>query len=46
LGALSARQGEWTAQHRSFLDNANQDWYQVVHKLRALATRYGVEPAH
>lgn len=45
LGALAARQGEWAADNRAFLDNANEDWYQVVHKLRALARRYGVEPA-
>jgi hypothetical protein len=46
LGALASRQGEWTAENRAFLDQANADWYQVVRKLRALATRYGVEPAH
>jgi hypothetical protein len=46
LGPLAARQGEWVAENRAFLDQANEDWYQVVHKLRALATRYGVEPVH
>lgn len=46
LGELAARQGEWTAEHRLFLDQANDDWYQVVRKLRALAARYGVDPAH
>lgn len=46
LGALASRQGEWAAENRAFLDQANDDWYQVVRKLRALATRYGVEPAH
>lgn len=46
LGALSAREGEWTAEHRAFLQDANEDWYSVVRMLRALATRYGVNPAH
>ena len=46
LGALASRQSEWAAENRAFLDQANDDWYQVVRKLRALATRYGVEPAH
>lgn len=45
LGELASRQGEWTAEHRAFLDQANDDWYQVVRKLRALAARYGVDPA-
>ncbi|HET8938452.1 MAG TPA: hypothetical protein VFN67_33640 [Polyangiales bacterium] len=46
LGALASRQSEWVAENRVFLDQANDDWYQVVRKLRALATKYGVEPAH
>jgi hypothetical protein len=46
LGALAARHGEWDAQNRAFLDQANNDWYVVVHRLRALAMRYGVEPLH
>jgi hypothetical protein len=46
LGALAARQGEWSAEHRVFLDHANDDWYRVVRKLRALAARYGVDPVH
>jgi hypothetical protein len=46
LGALASRHGEWADENRAFLDQANDDWYQVVHKLRALATQYGVEPAH
>lgn len=44
LGALSSREGEWTEQNRAFLANANTDWYAVVKMLRALATRYGVNP--
>jgi hypothetical protein len=44
LGALAPRQGEWAAENRVFLDQANEDWYAVVQKLRKLATRYGVDP--
>jgi hypothetical protein len=46
LGALAARQGEWAAEHRAFLEQPNDDWYAVVRKLRSLAERYGVDPAH
>jgi hypothetical protein len=46
LGALAPRHGEWAAENRAFLEHANDDWYAVVRKLRALATRYGVEPVH
>jgi hypothetical protein len=46
LGALASRQGEWAAENGPFLDHANDDWYQVVHKLRELATRYGADPVH
>jgi hypothetical protein len=46
LGALADRQSAWAAEHRAFLQSANDDWYRVVRKLRALATRYGVDPAH
>lgn len=46
LGALAARQGEWEAENRTFLAQANNDWYLVVHRLRALASRYGAEPLH
>lgn len=41
LGALKGRDNEWTTRNRSFLDYANQDWYQVVRQMRALATKYG-----
>jgi hypothetical protein len=46
LGALAPRHDEWTDTHRAFLDAASDDWYVVVRKLRTLASRYGVEPAH
>jgi len=46
LGALAPRQGEWEAENRAFLAQANNDWYLVVHQLRALASRYGVDPLH
>lgn len=46
LGALAAREGEWAAEHRTFLDQPNDDWYVVVRKLRQLAARYGVDPVH
>jgi hypothetical protein len=44
LGTLAPRQSEWTDQNRAFLDRANDDWYQVIRQMRALATRYGVHP--
>jgi len=44
LGALAPRHGEWAAQHRSFLERANDDWYTVIRRMRALAARYGVHP--
>ena len=46
LGALAARQAEFEAENRTFLAQANNDWYLVVHRLRALASRYGVDPVH
>lgn len=46
LGALADRQAEWAAEHQAFLAQANDDWYAVVHKLRQLAARYGVDPVH
>jgi hypothetical protein len=45
LGALASRRDQWAAEHREFLQQANEDWYLVVQKLRALATRYGEEPS-
>lgn len=44
LGALQARAPEWAARNRAFLQNASSDWYHVVHQMRELATRYGMEP--
>jgi hypothetical protein len=46
LGTLAPRHSQWAAENRAFLDHANDDWYLVVRKLRALATRYGVDPVH
>lgn len=44
LGALAARQGEWTARNQGFVQRANDDWYRVIRELRELATRYGRDP--
>ena len=44
LGTLAPSHDEWEAQNGPFLQNANADWYQVIRQLRALATRYGVNP--
>ena len=44
LGALAAREAEWTAQHHAFLEQPPPDWYEVVRLLRSLALRYGVDP--
>ena len=44
LGSLSARSHEWTARNQAFLEHASSDWYHLVHEMRALATRYGMEP--
>jgi hypothetical protein len=45
LGALAARGAEWASQNRVFLDRANDDWYRMVRAMRAVATRYGKDPA-
>lgn len=45
LDALAPREPEWSAQHRAFLERASDDWYRVVHHLRALAARYGAHPS-
>jgi len=44
LGPLGPIHGEWAAQNQAFLEHANPDWYQVIRQLRALATRFGVDP--
>lgn len=44
LDTLAPRHGEWAAQNRAFLERANADWYRVIRQMRALATRYGVNP--
>jgi hypothetical protein len=41
LGPLGPRASEWAAQNSAFLERANDDWYRVIQKLRALAHRYG-----
>jgi hypothetical protein len=41
LGSLSPRASEWAAQNSGFVERANDDWYRLIHQLRALATRYG-----
>jgi hypothetical protein len=46
LGTLAPHHHAWAAENRAFLEHANDDWYLVVRKLRALATRYGVNPLH
>ncbi len=45
LGALAPRASEWTNQHRGFLAQASDDWYRVMREMRALASKYGKEPA-
>jgi hypothetical protein len=44
LGALATRAGTWSERNGAFLEHANDDWYQVVRELRALAMQYGVDP--
>ena len=44
LGPLAPRQSEWAEQNHAFWDYANDDWYQVVRQMRALAARYGAHP--
>jgi hypothetical protein len=45
LGALAARGAEWASQSRVFLERANDDWYRMVRAMRAVAIRYGKDPA-
>ena len=44
LGKLTSQKKQWTARNRSFLDHANDDWYQVIKQMRALSARYGKDP--
>ncbi len=44
LGALAPQANAWADRNRSFLDHASDDWYRIVHEMRALAARYGREP--
>jgi len=44
LGELAPEYTEWSAKHSAFLEQANQEWYMVIRKLRALATLYGTDP--
>lgn len=44
LGSLSGHVDEWSRRNGAFLRNANADWYRLVHDMRSLATRYGIEP--
>jgi hypothetical protein len=44
LGTLAPQTASWTRQNGPFLEHASDDWYRVVHELRALAARYGKDP--
>jgi hypothetical protein len=41
LGRLAPHAAEWAATNRAFLQDPPQDWYRIVHDLRALAGQHG-----
>lgn len=41
LGTLKDHAGEWSGQHRAFLEFASDDWYRLMKDLRALAKQHG-----
>lgn len=43
LGALTVHADAWSNRNRAFLERANADWYRLVHAMRFLAHRYGME---
>jgi hypothetical protein len=45
LGSLAPWAAAWTERNRAFLEHASDDWYRLVHEMRALSSRYGQEPA-
>lgn len=44
LGSLAPHAGAWRARNGDFLERASDDWYRLVHALRALSARHGKEP--
>jgi hypothetical protein len=45
LGSLADHQAQWLLRNRTFLQEANGDWYRVMRALRQLAKRHGRDPA-
>jgi hypothetical protein len=45
LGPLAPRARRWAAQNRTFLRDANNDWYRVVQALRTQAKHHGFDPS-
>jgi hypothetical protein len=44
LGALAPQSNAWAARNHAFLEQASDDWYRLVHAMRALAALHGRAP--
>jgi hypothetical protein len=44
LGALASQSNAWADRNRAFLEQASDDWYLLVRRMRSLATLYGRDP--
>jgi hypothetical protein len=44
LGALASQSNVWADRNRAFLEQASDDWYLLVRRMRTLATLYGKDP--